>query len=157
MLLEFVLTGIPALFLTLSVFEVSMTMWEYHTMAESVQIAARYCVTHGESCSQNGNSCSITVANIVTTIEGAGVALDPSKLNVSLIGANNTVTCDPLNSCASNSTVFPEGTDGAVGNNIQVTATYPVKNPFVMFWPGAANVAASDITLGANSTQRIMF
>jgi len=157
MLLEFVLTGIPAIFITLSVFEVSMTMWQYHTMAETVQVVGRYIVTHGQSCSQNGNTCSITVDNIVTSIESTGVGLNPSKLNVSLVGANNTVTCNPLNTCAANSTVFPEGTDGAAGNNITVTASYPMKNPFSMYWPGAASVAASDFTLAANSIQRIMF
>lgn len=157
MLIEFVLTGIPTIFLTLSVFEVSMTMWQYHTMAETVQVAARYAVLHGESCTENGNSCSITVGNIATSMESTGVGLDPSKLNVSLIGASNTVTCNPLNTCTSSSTVFPEGSDGAVGNNVQITASYPIKNPFAMFWPGAASVASSDFTLAANSTQRIMF
>jgi hypothetical protein len=157
MLLEFVLTGIPALFITVSVFEASMTMWQYHTMAETVQVAGRYIVTHGQSCSQNGNNCSITVANIVTDIESTDVGLDPSRLNVTLAGLNNTVTCNPLTYCANNSTVFPEGNDGAAGNNITVTATYPMKNPFVIYWPGAATVAGSNITLGANSIQRIMF
>lgn len=157
MLLEFVLTGIPVIFLTISIFEVSMTMWLYHTMAETVQTAGRYIVTHGQSCTQNGNSCSITVANIATSMESTGVGLDPSKLNVSLIGAANTVTCNPLNTCTSSSTVFPEGSDGAAGNNIQVTASYPMANPFVMFWPGAASVSSGNITLAANSIQRIMF
>ena len=90
-------------------------------------------------------------------MQSTGVGLDPSKLNVSLIGATNTATCNPLNTCTSNATVFPEGNDGAVGNDIQVTASYPMKNPFVMYWPGAANVASSNFTLAANSLQRIMF
>jgi hypothetical protein len=51
-----------------------------------------------------------------------------------------------LNTCNSNSTVFPPGTDGAPGNDIQVTASYPMASPFRMFWSGAAN-----------SIQRIMF
>jgi hypothetical protein len=133
-------------------------MWQYHTMAETVQVAARYVVTHGESCSQNGNSCSITVANIATSMESTGVGLNPANLNVSLIGSQNTVTCNPITSCLNNSTVFPEGTDGAVGNDIQVTASYPMNNPFAIFWPGAANVSApTNASLGANSIQRIMF
>jgi len=157
MLLEFVFTGIPAIFMTLSVFEVSMTMWQYHTMAETVQVAARYIVTHGLSCTQNGNNCAITVANVASTMESTGVGLDPSKLNVSLVGAYNAVTCNPLNSCNSNATVFPEGNDGSVGNDIQVTASYTMPNPFVMFWPGAANVSVGSLKLAANSTQRVMF
>jgi hypothetical protein len=134
-----------------------MTMWQYHTMAETVQVAARYIVTHGLSCSQNGNTCSITVGNIATSMASTGVGLDPSKLNVSLVGATNTVTCNPLNTCTTNSTVFPEGNDGAVGNNIQVTVSYPIDNPFTIFWPGGANVVSNNITLAANSLQRIMF
>ena len=139
MLLEFVLTGIPAIFITISVFEVSMTHVAVPHHGRNRTGSGRYIVAHGQSCSQNGNNCSITVANIATSMESTGVGLDSSKLNVSLTSAQITVTCNPLNTCNSNATVFPEGTDGAPGNDIQVTASYPMKNPFSMYWPGAAN------------------
>ena len=158
LLLEFILMGVPVLFLTISVFEASLMMWQYHTMAEAVQIVAQYVTAHGYNCS-NGNSCAITIGNIASYIEQTGVGLDPSKLNVTIASANSSTACRPVNTCTSSSTQFPPATNGDynVGNDITVSATYTMNNPITMFWPSKVSTSTGVLTLGATSTQRIVF
>jgi len=158
-MLEFVLMGVPIIFLTLSVFEASLMMWQYHTMAEAVQIVGQYITAHGIDCTQNGNTCSITVGNIASYVEQTGVGLDPSKLNITLASQNSTVPCNPVNTCTGNNTVFPPSAnaDNAVGADVTVKATYSMNNPITMFWPGRTTTATGVLTLGATSTQRILF
>jgi Flp pilus assembly protein TadG len=155
--LEAGLLGVAIIFLMLSAFEGSIIMWQYHTMAEAVQVSARYAAAHGLGCTQNGNTCSITVGQIASYIQSTGVGLDPAKLNVTLVSTNSTVTCSPLNTCTSNGTVFPPSGDNSPGADVKVTATYLMSNPLVMFSPGAGASKIGKVTLGATSTQRILF
>ena len=166
MMLEFMLMGVPIVFLTFSVFEVSMMMWQYISMDQTVQATAQYISLHGYNCTLNTNNCTITVANIASYIENASMGLDPAKLNITLYTAScvgntctntSTVSCSPVNTCNSNSTTFPPLANNSVGNDVQVQATYKMYNPIVMFWPSRATVSTGAVTLGATSTQRIQF
>jgi Flp pilus assembly protein TadG len=165
-LLEFMLMGVPILFLTISVFEVSMMMWQYVSMDQTVQSTAQYISVHGYNCNLNTNNCTITVGNIASYIEATSPGLDPSRLNITLYTAScvsntctntSTVSCSPLNTCNSNSSTFPPLADNAVGNDIQVQASYRTYNPIVMFFPSKSTISTGDVTLGATSTQRIQF
>ena len=157
-LAEFMLMGIPLMFMVLGVFEVSILMWRYITMAQTAQQAALYVSVHGNTCTQNGNTCTITVANIASYIEKVAVGLPPSNLNITLACTGCTsVSCAPLNSCNGNSDTFPPLSYNAIGNNVTVTAAYAMTNPLYMFWNGKNKVAIQDLTLGATSTQRIVY
>jgi len=157
-MLEFMLLGVPVIFMTLAAFDASLAMWRYHTMAEVVQVGARYISSHGLGCTQSGNSCTVTVGNIISVITQNGLGLDTGKLNVTLISANANIPCNPVSSCTSNTTVFPQTGDNSPGSDIQVSATYPIDNPIVMFWPGTTSMPTTGVlTLGATSTQRIVF
>jgi Flp pilus assembly protein TadG len=158
-LLEFALVGVPAMFLCISVFAISMTMWQYHTLAFVAQRVARYVTAHGYNCGQDGNSCSITLANVATYAEASAIGLDKSKLNLKLTASSGDTSCAPVTNCDSNGGTYPVGsTDGAVGADIVVTATYSVNNPITMFWPGAGTVTTpSNLTLKGESRQRITF
>jgi hypothetical protein len=157
-MLEFALVGIPTVFLTVSSCETALAMWQYHTLEECAAAGARAVITHGADCA---GSCTVTVGNVITKIVSAGVGLDDSKLTVKLVSASTSpsgTTYSPASSYLSNSTTFPPAADAAVGDDITVTVSYKVTNPFVMFWPGAGRgVLGSDYTLGATSRQRILF
>jgi Flp pilus assembly protein TadG len=165
-MLEFVLLGVPSLFLTLSVFEASLTMWEYHTLAEAAATGARYAVTHGSDCA-SPNSCAATAAQVATVIKTAVVGLDPAKVNVTLtpqtgsaIGPYTVSNCSAGNAQATGCTgnFPPTGAAGAPPNTITVNLTYTAANPFAMFWPGAGKgMMEKAVTIGAISTQEIMF
>lgn len=156
-MLEFALMGIPTIFLTLSVAEASLAMWQYHTLEECATAGARYVITHGSDCS---GSCSVTVGDVITKIVTTGVGLDGSKLSVTLVSAGtspNGTTYNPASSYLTSSTTFPPSADAAVGDDITVTVTYKVSNPIAMVWPGGGSMSGSDFTLGATSRQRIIF
>lgn len=166
-MLEFVFLGVPSLFLTLSVFEVSLTMWQYHTLAEAAATGARYAVTHGSDCSQNGNSCTATAEQVATVIKNSVVGLDPTKVNVtftpqtgSAIGPYTLSNCSAGNAQATGCTgnFPPSGAAGAPPNTVTVNLTYTANNPVAMFWPGGGKgLLVGGLTLGAISTQEIMF
>ena len=158
-LIEFVLVGIPALFLTISTFEMSLAMWQYHTLAEVAQQTSRYITAHGYDCTQNGNTCSITLGNIASYVEAVGVGLDKSKLKVTMTSVSGDTVCNPVSNCEANVNLYPSGSvDGAQGADITVTTSYSVTNPIAMFWPGAGSIPmGSNITLSGKSRQRITF
>ena len=157
LMLEFALVGIPTIFLTISSAETALAMWQYHTLEECATAGARAVITHGADCA---GSCTVTVGNVITKIVSTGVGLDSSKLSVKLVSASTSpagTTYSPASSYLSNSTTFPPAADAAVGNDITVTVTYQVTDPFVMYWPGAGRMLGSAYTLGATSRQRIIF
>jgi len=156
-LVEFTLVGVPILFLSTAVFEASLAMWQYYTMQHAIETADRYVATHGRGCTQNGNTCSLTVGNVASMIAYQAIAVDPTKMNVSLISATATTTCNPLNTCFSSTTQFPSSTDNGVNQDVTITATVSITNPLAMFWPGSGSVSAGTFTLGGKTRQRIQF
>jgi Flp pilus assembly protein TadG len=156
-LIEFVFLGIPVIFITLSIIEVSLAMWQFHSLAYTVAVAARYASTHGVGCTQNGNSCTITVGTIANLLSSQAPALSSSKLDATLSTNGVTTTCNPVSSCFSNSAQYPDSSNNAVGDDVKIVVTYPISNPLPMFWPGAGKTTSSVFTLGATSRQRILF
>jgi Flp pilus assembly protein TadG len=156
-LIEFALLGIPVIFVFTSVMTVALDMWQYASLAYSTETTARYIVMHGRTCSQNGNSCTLTVGNIASFFDAQGVSLDPAAVNMTLKSAISTTTCNPLTSCSGNATQFPNSTENGLNFDVTVTATYAVSSPIAMFWPGASAVGAGNFTLMAKSRQRIIF
>ena len=70
-ILEFVLVGIPMIFIFISVFEISRGMWIYHTLAYSIREGVRYTTVHGKGCA-SPNTCQVTIAQITGVIQSAG-------------------------------------------------------------------------------------
>lgn len=154
-MIEFTLVGIPALFLTISTIEMSLAMWQYHTLEECATVGARYVITHGADCA---GSCSVTVGNVISKIVATGVGLNPTTLNVTLTSASGSTTYNPASSYTSNTTVFPSAADATVGNDVTVTLTYTESNPFMMLWTGNHVLnGGTSYTLGAKSRQRIVY
>lgn len=160
-MLEFALVGIPVIFLIIAVFEVSMIMWQYHTLAEAVAQATRYAAAHGQSCYTSPNSCGITVYNVATAIENQAVGLLPARITITLSTSSDSYGPFTVESCISPSpdtTDFPPNdSSAAAGNPITISATYAIANPLYFFWTGAGKLSAPAYTLGATSTQEILF
>jgi Flp pilus assembly protein TadG len=157
-LIEFTLLGIPMTFILISIVSISIGMWEYQNLAWAVDQTARYGTMHGVTCTENSNSCAINVGNMANYFIGAASALDPGTVSVSFTdGSGTATTCNPINSCTSNSAQFPGTAYNSVGSDIKVTASYTVPNPIALYWPGSGSVVASNFTVGATSRQRIEF
>jgi Flp pilus assembly protein TadG len=162
-MIEFTIVAIPVIFLTTSIIEMSLESWKFHSMMYAIQVADRYACQHGRTCTRNtggasANSCTITVETVANMISQQAPSLDPSLLDVTLTTHSTTTDCNPLNSCFSTSTTFPNSTDNGVGLPITIHATYPMYNPLPMFWFGVKGpTSGSTFTLGATTTQVIVY
>jgi Flp pilus assembly protein TadG len=156
-IIEFTMLALPIMFLTISIVEASIGMWQFHSMAHAVGVATRFAATHGRTCGQNGNSCTITLGTLTTLLSRQAPGLATSKLRVTLYTHAATTTCNPISACKASTAQFPNATDNAVNFDVKIVATYPVANPLPMFWPGSRASRGSAFTLGATSRQRIVF
>jgi len=157
-LLEFTFVGVPVVFLTISIVTAAIGAWQFTTMEYAIQVTNRYISTHGRGCSQNGNSCTLTLGQVTTMISQQALALDGSKLSVTLTTASSSRTCNPINTCTSSSDQFPSSTDNGVNQDVTILATYPIANPAIIFWPGAGRSSAGGyFNLSATTRQRIQF
>ena len=144
-MVEFMLVGIPLLFLIIAVIQMSLGMWTYNVLANAVDQTARYAtVTSGS-----------TVGGVAQRIETVGVGLLPGKLNVTLASSNAAaVPCSPVSGCIGNSNPWPTG--AAFTDTVTISGTYPFATPFAIFWPSAGPMKlAGNIVLGASSTQLV--
>jgi Flp pilus assembly protein TadG len=167
-LIEFTFVGIPLMFALVSIFEISRGMWIYHTLAYSIKEGTRFAMVKGMNCRAPGNSCATSVAQVAQRIKDSGIGLDPSVLNVQMTSVTQTVTCNPLNTCLSQTTTYwpNSSTTGtpdlgsSVGRPLQMTASYRFTSAIAMFWPGAPGggaVSFSAVTLWAKTQEQIYF
>jgi hypothetical protein len=141
----------------MSVVSGGIDMWQFFTLSYATAQTARFASLHGATCSANSNTCTITRAAVATYFESQALALSTSSTVMRITDGSGTVTCNPVTSCPSATSQFPAASHNAVGSNITVSATYPLSNPIFMFWPGAGEVNPATFTVGATSTQEILF
>lgn len=152
-LIEFSLLGIPIILTSIAIVFVSIAMWQFHCLSYASESTATYASVHGATCTQNGNSCAITIGNMAAYFATQAIALSQSQVTVNFKDGSGTTTCNPLNSCTSNSQQFPAASYNSVGTDVTVTASYTLTNPLILLWPAAARTC----TVGATSRQRILF
>lgn len=155
-MLEFVLVGIPMVFMLISISEMARGMWLYQTLAFATNETMRYAAVHGKDCG-GSNTCSITVETLAQMAAQYAIGLSPSSLNVTFTSASGSVVCNPLSSCYNITSLWPPSTDNALGSNISMSSSYQFHSALSMFWPGAAKVSFGVFNLGAYSGQRILF
>ena len=143
-LLEFVLVGIPMVFLLISTVEISRGMWHYHTLAHAIRHATRFAIVKGQGCTAGSNTCVVTIARIAQEIRSAGIGLDPDSFtNVTFKAvAGRTITHTTLTECLADTTQWPTAAGSsdpgaAVGSDLEISAVYPFRSAISMFWPGA--------------------
>jgi len=165
---EFTITAIPIILITMSIIEVSLQSWKFHSMDYAISAAARYACAHGRTCTKNSNTCTIKVKDVAKVITQQAPWLDSGTLNVTLKTASHTVNCQPLNTCTTNNCgagatctdntdQFPNAADNGVGLDVSITATYQMHNPLQMFWFGAGTANGNSYTLGATTRQTIVY
>ena len=153
------MVGIPMVFVLISTFEIARGMWIYHTLVYSIKAGARYSAVHGENCAITPNACTVAISDIATRIQSNCAGLDPTQFSVTFtpqVGASTTCTLD---SCLTNTTMWPPSTSRAVGMTVTVSGIYPFRSIISMFWPGAGNVFRpySAVNFPAASTERVQY
>src|SRR5262249_12388823 len=138
-IIEFTLAGIPVIFLIYATIQLSIMMWNYHTLAYAVNEGAHYAAVRGQGCSQNGNSCGTTVGGLARQIAAAAPGIPADQVSVTLTTASGSdQLCAPLNSCYSNNSLWPPSSnnDNVPGKNITIYARYQYRSVLAMFWVG---------------------
>ena len=157
-LVEFVLVGIPIIFVLISTFEIGRGMWIYHSVSYAVKEGTRFAAVHGATCAPPANDCLKTVGDVAGRIRGAAIGLDPAQMDVTFrpaIGAPNTRKLSQW--LALNSTWPPSGFN-APGQDVEITVTYPFRSAICMFWPGAGSASAiGTFNMPAAARERIQF
>ena len=157
-MLEFLLAGLPSLFILISTIQMSLGMWQYHTLDSALQQAGRYVVVRGRGCVQNGNTCSVTVGTIAQQIASYAVGMPPQQLSVTLTPPGGAATtCNPLSSCYGNATVWPADPYNGPGMIFTITGTFTWNPAIGMVWPGTQTTIFPSFVLGASTAQEIMF
>jgi len=155
-LIEFSITFVPLLFLQMSIVSVALNMWEFHSLDYAVDSTTRYITVHGQGCSQNGNSCTVTVGNIISFFQAQALGADATQVSLTLTDGSGSTTCSPITSCSSSTTQFPNASYNSPGSDITLNASFTMRNPLAMYWPPASN-GPHDFTVYANSRQRMAF
>jgi Flp pilus assembly protein TadG len=140
-MLEFTVTGIPLMFAWISIMQMAIGMWQYHTLQYAVKTTGSYIAVHGSDCSSNGNSCSIEIENAATVLNNYLDGLPTSQVYVTFNALESdhatvasSVTCW-LNSCLTNTTAWPPSGYNTPGTDIQVQAEYQFNSALSMFVP----------------------
>jgi Flp pilus assembly protein TadG len=154
---EFVMTGIPLIFIVISIVEISRGMWIYDTLAHAVESTTRDMAVRGYDCSTYVSGCAQTIGGYSQLYSRWAVGLDPSQVVVTFQSTNSTVICSPLNTCFSNSTSWPPSGDNGRNLDIWVTASMPFNSAIGMFIFGSTPVSFGRFNLSAKSHQQILF
>ena len=167
-LVEFTFVGIPLIFVLISVFEISRGMWMYHTLAHSVRDGVRYASVHGYNCTNNGNTCTVTMRQVAAVIRDAAIGLDPAntKLNFYTFPTSTTAktqvgaqcTLDTTtNPCSTTNTFPPPACNTPKACQVEIDITTPFQSALAMLWPGAKPVSFASGTLGATSADAVQY
>jgi hypothetical protein len=157
-MLEFVLVGIPVIFILISLFEAARGMWTYNTLSYAVREATRYASVHGADCA-SPQTCQVNIGQIVTVIENSGVGLDPGSVTATFTPATGSATSGTLSTLSSNTTTFPPSGANVAGQNVKISLVYPFRTILAIFWAGDGQpVRDSQVFhLGASSTEPIQY
>jgi len=170
-IVEFTLVAIPIIFVLISVFEIGRGMWVYDTLAHAVREGTRMAIVNGRDCAKIPG-CAVTIAAIAERIRVTGVGLSPDELEVTLTmlapSAGGpvvvaTVSCAPLRTCLSRSTLPADQWPPAVANrpklhSAQIQGVIPFRSAIAMFWPGAGRgMTFGAVWLPASSQEVIQF
>ncbi|MFN7993192.1 MAG: TadE family protein [Bryobacteraceae bacterium] len=154
-IIEFTLSTVPIIFVTVSLIQMSLGMWNYHTVAETVKAVTRTASVRGVGCASL--ACALNVGQITQLIAAKGIGLTPSSLNVTLTDTNGSISCNPVTTCYSNTTVWPRSGANSLNQLISISAKYSFSSAIAMFVPSKGSTNFGTVTLGAISQQVIDF
>jgi hypothetical protein len=159
-MVEFTIAGLAAVGLIISIVQVGLAMWNYHTLAYAVHETNRYIASHGRGCTGGGNNCAITVANIATKLKSNALGIPSDRMSMTLTSQSGVVhTCDPVSSCANDTTQWPPvpHLDNNAGSFTKITAKTTLHVAILTMWFGSRSQAQSSLTFPATSNIPIVF
>ena len=156
-MVEFVLTGIPLIFMWIGIFWMSFGLWEFHTLQYAAKAANSYLAVHGASY-VNVAGTGIKVKDVANVFAANAVGIVPKSVTLTLTaGAGSTKTCR-LDTCQSDTTQWPPTTANSIETDIKLQAAFTFKAPFAMWTPAhGVTKFANSYSLSGDSHQQILF
>ncbi len=145
-MIEFTLTGIPLMFIMISIVQMSIGMWHYHTLQYAVKEAGAYLAIHGSSTGYcKSNTCQIQ--NVATVMKNDAIGIPPSSMTVTFTPVSSTdhattgtaYSCR-LDNCVTDTTTWPISGYNAIGSEFEIKAVYTWNNALGMVAPGPGGV-----------------
>lgn len=145
-LLEFSLAGVMFMWIWIQVVEMSIGMWQYHTMQAAVKVAGDYAAVHGAGCAKNGNTCSIQVKDVANVLKNYAVGVDSTNMTVTFnVMASDhvtpvsgqTITCQLSgggSSCVNNATTWPPASYNTPGTDFEIKSQYQFRSTLGSYW-----------------------
>jgi Flp pilus assembly protein TadG len=121
-ILEFVLTGIPLMFVWISIVQLSLEMWHYHTLQYAVKAAGAYVAHKGSAYVSAGNTAK-TISDAAAVLRDSAIGMPTTSLQVTWTSGATSVTCY-LNNCLTNTTTWPPTATSSAGSTFTIKADY---------------------------------
>ena len=160
-MLEFVLAGIPMIFIWIGIVQMAIGMWQYESLQYGVKSAGNYIAHHGSYYIAAGNS-AVRIQDAATVLSNAAFGVPASAVTVTWTatpqsGSPTTVTC-ALSACKTNSTTWPP-TAASFPNTsyIEIRADYVYHSALAMFIPGRGSVKFNAPNLPGYTRQVVLF
>jgi hypothetical protein len=159
-MIEFVFVSIFLICILISIVSISVGMWQYHTLAEAVNVTARVAAVHGAGCA--GQTCATTVDQIARTLKSRAIGIPAQQINATLTSSASTVTCNPLSTCVGNSASWPSLSGNTslattTPTNVSIVATFQFTDPVLVWVPGHGTQKIGSFTFGAQATQPVIY
>jgi len=162
-LLEMALLGVPMIFVWISIVEIGRGMWQFHVLQYATKQTGAYLAVHGSTCGIPPNSCTVKIRDAVAYFRTQGPVLSPDLVKLTFTSDSGaTVSCVPITSCASNTTLWPPNSpatnpDNIPGKDLILRAQYSFRSAISMFAPGNAPVTFGTFYMVAGSQQSVLF
>jgi hypothetical protein len=144
-LLEFAFTGVPLIFVLISIAQMGIGMWRYHTLQYAVKTAGAYLTKHGADCAVSPNSCTVQIKDAAQVLANAAFSVPSSSINLTFSAVDSdhttvrsTVTCQ-LSACLNNTTTWPPASYNNPGQDVRIKADYVFSSALSMVAPGAGS------------------
>jgi hypothetical protein len=163
-IVEFTLTGIPLIFVWISIVQMAIGMWNYHTLQYSLKMGGSYLSTHGSAtgyCGTPGNNCRVqdvaaVIAQYATGMQQRNVNLTFIPVTGGVTGTDHqtTGTAIPctLDTCLTTTTAFPNGAP-----EFEIKAEYQFKNALGMVAFGGGPVKFGNPWFPAYTHQIVLY
>lgn len=158
-MLEFALVGVLMIFVWISIVQMAIGMWCYHSLQYAIKAAGAYTTVHGSDCT----SCRLQIKDAAQTIQSYAPGITPKQLTLWF----NTVASDhmttttvaqcTLDQCLTSSLAWPPNGSDSPGQEISIKGEYLFKSALSMFAPGGGTVTFGAVYLPAYTHQIIAF
>jgi Flp pilus assembly protein TadG len=161
-ILEFTFTGIPLIFVWISVVQMSLGMWHYHTLQYATKAAGEYAAFHGLGCA---GACNKQIKDVAAVLANYAIGIPASSIQCTFktLASDHTTACGStiscqLDSCETNVTAWPPtGCNTANANDLTILTGFQFNPAMGMVAPGAGVVRFGSAWFPAFTHQMIVF